>query len=407
MGTLPSNYRTSTGTILADTQLGLSGITGHQRHSGDGTWAASEVTDSTYLRPIGVTKVFKADCTVAGSGATAYRFDFTINRAISDIFQFNWPIYYTGQAGASASFFLSQEAGFTNYYNFAFASAGLTSDRWTILTQSRRSPDATTGSPNPANAFVRVRAVVTLGAGVTGTFYVGPVSFNWYSQPQVVFAFDDGDETFYTEAFTYMQPRGIVGSVALNRTGSGTPMSAAQVLEMQAAGWSFHSHGDTHTDMTTMTEAELVAQVDGAVSYWGRQGVTLDPDSFILPYGARNALVDSVLARYYDYSCLASGATFPTWDGILDPYKIFRQVVDVPTTTTTTIAALNTAQLYGNSLIYMVHKLANGAQIGNTEIADFKTLVDEVYRRKQANRIQTRNLASFLSGFSNPRKPRV
>ena len=404
---LPQNYRVTTGAILADTQLGLSGITGHQRHSGDGTWTASEVTDSTYLRPSGVTKVFKADCTVAGSGTTAYRFEFTINRAIADIFQFSWPIYYTGQTGASASFFLSQEAGFSNYYNFAFASVGLTPDRWTYLTQLRSQPDTTTGSPVNANAFVRVRALVTLGAGVTGTFYVGPINYNWYSQPQIVFSFDDGDETFYTEAFAYMQPRGIPGSVALNREGSGTPLSVAQVQEMLAAGWSFHNHSDTHQNLATLTDAQITAEVQGAIDYWASQGITLDPHTFILPYGSRNALVDTVLARYYRYSLLASGASFPIWDGVNDPYKMFRQVIDVPTSTATTLGALNTAQARGNALIYFGHKLATGAGAGHTEIANFKTLVDEVYRRKEANSIQVRNLADLFTGLTNPRRKRL
>lgn len=404
---LPQNYRVTTGAILADTQLGLSGITGHQRHSGDGTWTASEVTDSTYLRPFGVTKIFKADCTVAGSGATAYRFDFTINRAVSDIYQWHWPIYYTGQTGASASFFLSQEAGFSNYYNYAFGSVGLTPDRWTYLAQRRPNPDATTGSPNPSNAFVRVRAVVTLGAGATGTFYVGPICYGWYGKPQIVFTFDDGDETYCTEAFAYMQPRGIPGSVALNREGSGTPLSVAQIQEMIEAGWSFHNHSDTHQDLATLNETQIVAQVQGAIDYWKGQGITLDPDTFVLPYGSRNALVDTVLARYYRYSMLASGVSFPIWDGINDPYKLFRQVIDVPTSTATTIGAMNTAQQHGNALIYMGHKLATGAASGHTELANFKTLVDEVYRRKEANSIQVRNLADLFTGLTNPRRKRL
>lgn len=403
---LPQNYRLTTGGILADTQLGLTGITGHQRHSGDGTWVASEVTDSTYLRPSGVTKVFKAECTGAGSGTTAYRFEFTINRAVADISQWNWPIYYTGQTGASVSFFLSQEAGFSNYYNFAFASVGLTPDRWSYMTQARTSPDSTTGSPNPANAFVRVRAVVTLGAGVTGTFYVGPICYNWRSQPQVAFTFDDGDATFYTEAFAYMQPRGIPGSVALNREGSGTPLSVAQIQEMLAAGWSFHNHSDTHADLATLTEGQIKLQVDGARTYWAGQGIRLDPETFVLPYGSRNAIVDDVIARYYRYSLLASGASFPVWDGIQDPYKIFRQVIDVPTTTATTLAALNTAENRGNAIIYFGHKLATGAATGHTEIANFKTLVDEVYRRKEANRLQTRSLARLMTGLTSPRRAR-
>lgn len=403
---LPLNYRVGEGGVLADASSGLAGLLSHQVHSGTGTWAASDETSPTWCRPVGAAKAIKVQCLTPGAGTTAYRLEWTVNRAIADISQWNWPIYYTGNTGASVSFFLSQDAGFANYYNFAFASAGVPPDRWSYMAQARSSPDTTTGSPNPSSPFVRVRAVLTLGAGVTGTFYVGSLMYNMRSQPQVAFVFDDGDVTFYTEAFAYMQPRGIPGTVALNRNGSGNPLSTAQVQEMISAGWSMHSHGDEHVDMTTLSESQLVTQVEGAVAHWAGRGVQLDPDSFILPYGARNALVDSVLQRYYKYSCLASGISFPAWDGILDPYKIFRQVIDVPTTTATTIGAMDLAVARGNCLIYMVHKLAVGAPTGNTEIANFKTLVDAVYRKKEAGTIQVRNLADLFSGLEAPRRAR-
>lgn len=403
---LPQNYRVTTGAILTDTQLGLSGITGHQVHSGDATWSVSNETGAEWLRPLGVTNVFKAQVTQAGTVTSQYRFDFTISRALADIYQFHWPIYYTGSGSPSALFYVAKEMGFTNYYTYDFANVGLVSGRWTYQAHVRSAPAVTFGSPAYGDTFVRVRMRISIPAGQTGTFYIGPICYGWYGKPQIVFTFDDGDETFYTEAFAYMQPRGIPGSVALNREGSGTPLSVAQIQEMIEAGWSFHNHSDTHEDLATLSEAQIVSQVQGAIEYWRGQGITLDPHTFVLPYGSRNALVDTVLARYYRYSMLASGASFPIWDGINDPYKLFRQVIDVPTSTTTTIGAMNTADQHGNALIYMGHKLANSASSGHTEIANFKTLVDEVYRRKEANRVQVRSLAGLFTGLTNPRQVR-
>ena len=404
---LPQNYRVTTGAILADTQLGLSGITGHQVHSGDATWSVSNETGAEWLRPLGVTNVFKAQVTQAGTGTSQYRFDFTISRALADIYQFHWPIYYTGGGSPSVLFYVAKEAGFTNYYTYDFASAGLVSDRWNYKTHVRSAPGVTTGSPAYSDTFVRVRMRISIPAGQTGTFYIGPICYGWYGKPQIVFTFDDGDVTFYTEAFAYMRPRGIPGSVALNREGSGTPLSVAQVQEMIEAGWSFHNHSDTHQDLATLSETQIAAQVQGAIDYWAGQGITLDPHTFILPFGSRNALVDTVLARYYRYVMLATGASFPLWDGVQNPLKIYRQVIDVPTSTATTIGAMNTAQQHGNALIYMGHKLASGAVSGHTEIANFKALADEVYRRKEANSIQVRNLADLFTGLTNPRRKRL
>lgn len=64
-GALPQNYLVQTGSVLCDTSLGLSGIAGHQVHDGTATWAVSEVTDSTYLRPSGTSKAFRAEVTAA------------------------------------------------------------------------------------------------------------------------------------------------------------------------------------------------------------------------------------------------------------------------------------------------------------------------------------------------------
>ena len=52
--------------------------------------------------------------------------------------------------------------------------------------------------------------------------------------------------------------------------------------------------------------------------------------------------------------------SFPLWDGVQNPLKIYRQVIDVPTSTATTIGAMTTAEQYGNALIYFGHKLAAG-----------------------------------------------
>ena len=98
-----------------------------------------ERNGAEWLRPIGVTNVFKAQVTQAGTGTSQYRFDFTISRALADIYQFHWPIYYTGSGSPSPSS-VAKETGFTNYYTYDFANVGLTADRWTYLTHIRSAP---------------------------------------------------------------------------------------------------------------------------------------------------------------------------------------------------------------------------------------------------------------------------
>lgn len=406
---LPQNYILNNGTVLCDTQLGLAGIAGHQVHSGDATWAVSDETGAQWCKPSGVSKVFKAQVTAPGSVTSQYRFDFTINRTLVGVSSFQLPIYYTGSANAAVLWYVAKETGFTNYYTYSNGATALTPDMWTVQAQSRHQPDGTNGAPTITDTFARVRIRLSMPAGGTGAFYICPMYINWYAKPTVVITIDDGDETSYTEAFSYMSARGLPGSLGLCQPGIGgsaTPVSTAQVTEMIAAGWSMHNHGATHGHMGTMSESELVEEIAGPRNYWGAQGVTIDPDTFILPFGERNDLVDTVLSRSYRYSCLATGATFPLWDGVMNPYKILRRPMDNPATLAAMQGTLNDAEKFGHTLIFYGHKLVSGASSGQTEIADFKALIDDISRRREANRLQVRNLADLFTGLTNPRRRR-
>lgn len=409
MGTLPQNYLIRTGELIADTQLGLSGIVGHQVHAGDATWAVSEVTSGPYVKPSGVTKIFRAEVTAAGTVQSYYRFDFLISRTLVDVSVFQWPIYYTGGANADALFYVAKETGFTNLYTYQNASVKLTSDQWNFISQSRHLPDGTAGTPAITDTFVRVRMRLSVPAGIVGTFYVCPIYANWYTKPQIIMTIDDGDTSAYTKAFATLQPLGLTASLGLNKPGvggSGTPVTTAQVNEMIAAGWSVHNHGASHGHMATMTAAELETEIAGPIDYWAARGITLDPDTFLLPFGERNTVVDVALATRYRYSCTATGSNFMTFDGVANPYQIFRRSMDEPTTLNALISNLDTAEKYGGVVIFYGHVVADSASTGQTSTATLLGLAREIARRRDANRVSSRNLHDLLTGLTNPRRRR-
>ena len=407
---LPQNYLIRSGELIADTQLGLAGIVGHQVHAGDATWAVSEVTTGPFLRPSGVTKIFKAEVTAAGSGTSQYRFDFLISRTLVGISSFYWPIYYSGGANADALFYVAKDTGFTNLYTYQNASVKLTSDRWNFIAQSRHQPDGTAGTPAITDTFVRVRMRLTVPAGITGTFYVCPIYANWYTRPQAVITIDDGDTTAYTKAFAMLQPLGVTASLGLNQPGvggSGTPVTASEVNEMLAAGWSVHNHGASHGHMAAMNASELESEISGPIRYWAERGITLDPDVFLLPFGERNAAVDSALATRYRYSCTATGSNFMTFDGIVNPYQVFRRSMDEPATLEALISNLDTVEKWGGAIIFYGHVVADSASNGQTTTATLLGLAREIARRKNANRLDSRNLPELFAGLTNPRRKRL
>ena len=404
--TLPQNYLVQSGSVFCDTSLGLSGIVGHQVHDGTASWSVSEVTDSTYLRPAGTTKVFRAEVTAAApSGNSTYRFDFLLNTTLTNIRSFHQPIHYTGDSGAMVIWYLSQETGFSNYYVWNHVVDANQFGAWTNLDVSRHLPSQTVGAPAIGNTFVRLRCLVRVPANKTGVFYVGPIHTNWYSRPQVAITFDDGWDTDYTEAFSYMDPLGLVGASAVNGPGNTlvtTPLSVAQINEMRASGWTFHNHAYSHTNLTTVSQEVMRQEIRDCTNYFAGVGIPLDRDVYILPQGSRNDSVDEVLREFgYTYSMLSIGPGVPLFWGVPNPLRVPRIFLE-STTLAAVKTALDTAERLGHSVIFYAHKIGTATMTQE----DFRSYMREIALRRDQNRITVRSLPGIFTGLTNPRLPR-
>jgi peptidoglycan/xylan/chitin deacetylase (PgdA/CDA1 family) len=87
--------------------------------------------------------------------------------------------------------------------------------------------------------------------------------------PAVVITFDDSLLSTYSEAFAYMEPRKVKGTVytitsLLGGTYNGSPMmSSAQLLELHAAGWTVANHTRTGDGINGQSQAIQEAEIDG------------------------------------------------------------------------------------------------------------------------------------------------
>jgi peptidoglycan/xylan/chitin deacetylase (PgdA/CDA1 family) len=88
----------------------------------------------------------------------------------------------------------------------------------------------------------------------------------------LVITFDDGYFCNYSRAFPILRHYGFVATVFLAynliRRNAATPAEGRQsflawpeILEMQGAGWEFHSHGLDHRRMTDLSPVELTAEI--------------------------------------------------------------------------------------------------------------------------------------------------
>jgi len=130
-------------------------------------------------------------------------------------------------------------------------------------------------------------------ATVTVSTTTPPSSF---TQGMVTFSLDDSWLSQYVNALPILQAAGIKGTFYLTTTPLVESwqyfMTPTQVIDIAAKGHEIAGHTLTHPDLTTLTQANIDAQIADSRRYL--QTLTGAPvNTFAYPYGFRNALVKS------------------------------------------------------------------------------------------------------------------
>lgn len=225
-------WTAANGTKTADTDNVLIGAGSTKlTHSGSG---------------IGACYVRKAVSLNWGSAPTRYRVYFYVHGPLSELYTVRIQLetsgsdYYQYDILTSANMHLGWNA-FEIYPT-----------NWTAI-----------GSPSWSNI-----TQITVGFGPAADGYAPSITFggiyrNMVNQPVALVSFDDSYASQYTEAFAYMQAKGVRGSsyqIYDYVDGSGR-LTTAQLLEMQAAGWTIGSHGNLNWNSNAGAPAEIAACV--------------------------------------------------------------------------------------------------------------------------------------------------
>lgn len=420
--TLPQNYQTQSGTKLLNTNAGLGGITSQSSDLGDAVWAVSEVTDTNFLRPFfpeAPTKVYKLQVTTPGTVDSRYQLNFatSINpQRFNQLYILGKVVNNGGQAN-SGTLFLTDGAGFANYYSWDFGYQALDEGNWRYKYFARTSPSTTVGSPATQPVLNYLRYRVGAKAGTSPTYYICPVYVNTFAKPQIVFTFDDGNQQDYDNAYPYMLARGVTGSIqvagesgssALGSPGLAPPsvgLSLANLQTMIDNGWSAHNHTATHPDLTTLTEGQIREEFRKCRSWLQANRIPVSPYAMVYPFGARNSTVDAVAAEFVQYGFQSGGdATngFPYQFGVMEPFKMERVSLDTPITLSTVISNLANSISRGNSVIYKIHRPEVGAVTGTTELSNLQAVVRAAVKYRDANVAQICNLDEFFTRMSYP-----
>ena len=178
---------------------------------------------------------------------------------------------YTG----SAIVYLSNEAAQTNSFRGYLTQNRFTAG-WNIIAIDQAEFAVVAGAPSWANPIQEIAVVITGASGKTVHGSWDKFFFGLRGVPAIAIGFDDGQAVQYSTCFAYMQAHNIVGSmfVPSSYVGDAGYVTAAQLLEMQAAGWTIGNHTQNHTDLTTLTEAQQETEISAAMADYAAMGIT-------------------------------------------------------------------------------------------------------------------------------------
>lgn len=410
---IPFNHLTSFGLKVCDTNLGLAGIASHGVFAGDATWSVSEVTDSDSLYPKdgSTTKCFRARVTNPGTVTSSYQFDFNVAVVPNSFGSFLVPVKSNFSGGTPLTIvLLAETSAFANFWTYQYTHPTLTNaGEFYSPPLLRRSPIGTTGAPNANLSFQRIRIRVQITAGQTGEFIISPLYVRPETKTHVAIVFDDGWAEEFSNAYPYMQARGIPGSCAfLGSLQNG--LTVPQALTMRDKGWSFHNHTFNHPTLTSLTNDEIRTQIESTRSVMKQSGLHDSGDLiFLPPQGARTDAIDLIINDYYPLIAWSNSGLMWGHSGRLRftsdrPRGLARFNIDNPVTLNTAVSTLNSVIEQGGDLVFYGHKPIAGAAVGNLELSTLTSLVDVLHLYQQAGRIRVVNFQDLVRTLWDPRK---
>lgn len=373
-------------------------LTSSARTTGDATVVVTDNTDRAYIRPLSATNSLKMEVTVPGTISSEWAFDWTISETLTDLSRFSFAYWTTITSSStwSVEVRLSENSGYTARYNYLPIAVAPNEIRggWNLVTHDRATPFSTTGSPDPGNTFVRVRLRVIIPAGETGVWYFSPFYKNGSNRPKIAFSFDDAYTTQYTVAYQNLQARGMPAS--MNVRTSGIQLSDGQLQTLQDAGWSFHTLAGGTGDLTSLSVAAALTEVQTAQAYLNTRGLVSGRKTITFPAGGTNDALDAGLQTIgYANGAITGGRVTKYWDGLAQPMRISR--ISMSSVSLANLkAAVDQAVTFGCGAVFYVHDIQNPS----TEYTNFMALLEYVAARRDAGLLDVVSVQMMIDGLN-------
>ena len=299
---------------------------------------------------------------------------------------------------AGIKIFLSSSTVFSAYFGY-YKTSGFGTG-WQKITITPDMWNSNGGSPSWSNTMVRlmVRVYSASGKIASATFdslYINEIFFT----PRCLITFDDGVyDAIYDVAFAKMEPLDIPGTLYVI---SSTPWSGAlaEWLEMQAAGWTIGNHTATHQDLSTLSYADQLSEMQTCKEWLDANGLN-GGLHLAYPYGNSNYNTH-IAAAALGMKTARSTVSYWLTPGGKSNIKLS---LDMSVSLDTAKLVIDSAVSNKQSIVIVGHNLVETPSIATEwAIADFEALIDYISAYQQRGWLVCESIAGWYNGLTNPR----
>ena len=361
------NYVITPATLFDDFE------TGWTKSSAAGTVTQNSVdffktgTGSIKLVSDGTTKVVNADKVISSSFQNAGTIAFWVYvPTTTDLSETTAVFLYVSSVTNFAKYFAEQVNGTALHTG------------WNYIALSKNS-FTNFGTESWNNTMIRLRVKLTSSSG-TPTIYFDSLYTSGFSRPKVIFTFDDGWDSQYSEAYAYMHSKNLKGIIYViaDLVDTAGKVTTNNLQEIYDAGWDLGTHGVT-TLTTLADEPAQETEIAHNRQYLIDHSFTRAMDHYAYPGGQYNS--DSLTALA-NLGFLTARTTLDRNQAnmIDERYQLTRYGVSNTTTLAAVKAQVDYAVNTGESVWLNYHILVpSNADISTKSLnSNFEALVDYV-----------------------------
>lgn len=216
-----------------------------------------------------------------------------------------------------------------------------------------------------------------------------------FSQGMVTLSFDDGWQSTYQNAIPILNNHGIKSTQYIFTDALGTAgyIAVPQMLDMQNQGHEIAAHSKTHSDLTTLTNEQIIDEVLGSKQELENLGVN-STTSFAYPYGTWNENIKNIV-KQSGYkgarTALAQDSGFNYADQ--DPYLLKTFSIEVDTAADKVQQIISQAVQNKTWVILVFHQIENSGGQYSTTPQNLESIANFI----SANKVKTVTIGQGLA----------